>query len=322
MLKNRYFRWSLKIISAVLSFSLIFLFIQPFFVPKYIGGSTTIVSGYSYLDKNSIDVLFLGSSQMFCTVDAGMLTDKYDISSYDFGASGQNLTMSEYYYTEALKTQSPNLVILETCQIFLSNDKIGDDALSWNFDPMNISIKKFTTAQQVCNNNIKAFNYSFTPLFLYHDRWNSIGDKDSGGENDIDYVIDPKKYIDLSSRGFLARDHVEPQKLAFYNDDTSLKTIPQESKTAILKIAEDCKNRNIKLVLFKSPSSSWTKGDSLSVKHFAEENSLEFIDLNEKLTEIGIDEKSDFYDGAHLNTNGAKKTTKYLAILLQSYLKN
>lgn len=60
----------------------------------------------------------------------------------------------------------------------------------------------------------------------------------------------------------------------------------------------------------------------ISVKHFAEENSLEFIDLNEKLTEIGIDENSDFYDGAHLNTNGAKKTTKYLAILLQSYLKN
>ena len=135
----------------------------------------------------------------------------------------------------------------------MSNDKIGDDALSWNFDPMNISIKKFTTAQQVCNNNIKAFNYSFTPLFLYHDRWNSIGDKDSRGENDIDYVIDPKKYIDLSSRGFLARDHVEPQKLAFYNDDTSLKTIPQESKTAILRLQKTAKIEILNLCFLNHP---------------------------------------------------------------------
>ena len=317
MLKNRFIRWSIKIISAVLSFSLIFLFIQPFFVPKYIGDSTTIVNGYSYLDKNSIDVLFLGASQMFCTVDAGMLTDEYDISSYDFGSSSQNLTMTEYYYNEAIKTQSPKLVMLEVCSILNSNDKVADNALSWNFDPMPMSIKKFTTARQVCNDDtVKAFNYSFTPLFLYHDRWNSVD------KSDIDYTLNPQKYIDLSSRGFLARDHVEPHDIAFYNNDTSEKTIPQESKTAILNISEDCEKSSIKLVLIKAPVSNWTKGDSLSVKSFAEENGLEFIDLNDNIKEIGIDEKTDFYNGAHLNTNGAKKTTKYLALLLQSYLNN
>lgn len=316
MLKNRFVKWVIKIISAVLSFSLIFLFIQPFFVPKYIGDSTTIVNGYSYLDKNSIDVLFLGASQMFCTVDAGMLTDEYNISSYDFGASSQNLTMTEYYYNEALKTQSPKVIMLEVCSIFGSNDKVEENALSWNFDPMPMSIEKFTTAQQVCNDDtIKAFNYSFTPLFLYHDRWNSFG------KTDIKYVFNQKQYIDLSVRGFLARDHVEPQDIVFYSNDTSEKIIPKESKIAILKIAEDCKKRNIKLVLFKSPVSNWTKGNSISVKRFAEENSLDYIDLNENLKEIGIDENNDFYNAAHLNTTGAKKTTNYLAVLLQSYLK-
>lgn len=316
MLKNRFIRWSIKIISAVLSFSLIFLFIQSFLVPKHIGDSTTIVNGYSYLDKNSIDVLFLGASQMFCTVDAGMLTDEYDISSHDFGASSQNLTMTEYYYNEALKTQSPKLVMLEVCAIFWPKDMIDEYALSCNFDPMPKSIEKFATALQVCDyDTIKAFNYSFTPLFLYHDRWNSIGRKDIG------YLLNPKEYINLSSRGFLAKDHVEPHDIAFYNNDITEKTIPQQNKMAILKIAEDCKLRNIKLVLFKAPVSNWTKGDSLSVKRFAEDNSLEFIDLNENIKEIGIDENNDFYDRLHLNSTGAKKTTNYLAILLQSYLK-
>ena len=312
MLSNKYVRWSLKILSAVISFLLIFLLIQPFFVPKYFDDSTT--KGYSYLDKNSIDVLFLGASQMFCAVDAGMLTDEYNISSYDYGASSQNMTVTEYYFNEALKTQSPKLIMLEVSKIFSSDNEVEDNALSWNFDPMPASTSKYATVRKVSDDTIKTFKYSYAPLFLYHDRWNAIS------STDVFYVLNPKKYINLSSRGFVSRDHVEPHEIAFFNDEYDETDIPEESKTAILNILEDCKKKNIKLVLFKAPVSNWTKGDSLSVKSFSEENDLEFIDLNESIKEIGIDENADFYNDFHLNTNGAEKTTKYLAVLLQSYL--
>ena len=310
----------LKGISAIVSFFLIFYILQPFFVPKYIGESTTIVKGFSFLEEGSIEVLFLGSSQMFCTIDAGKLTDKYGISSYDFGASSQTLPMTKFYYYEALKTQHPKLIMLEVCQIFSENTKVEDNSLSWNYDPIQPSFQKFSSLIQLCNNDLeKSFIYSFTPLFLYHDRWSSIGSKKYDGQYDIDYVIKPEEYIEPSNRGFLARDNVEPQIIEF-NKNVSVRIIPQESKKAILDIVDDCRKQGIKLVLFKSPVASWTKGDSVSVKTFSDENQIPFLDLNERCKEIGINENLDFYNDAHLNVYGAEKTTDYIAKIINDYL--
>ena len=118
MLKDYFVKYSLKIISAIVSFCLIICFIQPFFVPKYLSSSTTIVKGYSYLEENSLEVWFLGASQMFCSVDSGKLTNEHDIVSYDFGASAQFISMTPYYLREALKTQKPKLIMVEICRIF------------------------------------------------------------------------------------------------------------------------------------------------------------------------------------------------------------
>lgn len=46
---------------------------------------------------------------------------------------------------------------------------------------------------------------------------------------------------------------------------------------------------------------------------------MEFIDLNEKIDEIGIDSDSDFYNINHLNTSGAIKTTDFIAKLIPDY---
>lgn len=321
-MKNKFLIWTLKFLSAVISFLLIFFFAQPFFIPKYLEDSTTIVKGYSYLEKDSIDVLFLGSSQMFCTVDSGKLSDEYGISSYDFGASGQTMSITPYYFDEAIKTQSPKLIMVEVCQIFATNKQISKQTLSWNYNPTDISTEKFFSLDSILSGDkIEAFKYTYAPLLLYHDRWSTLGDKNSKSKNDIDFVIHPEKYINFSSRGFLARDNVEPHKIAFYENDLTEKEIPEESKNAISYIAEQCKKNGIRLVFFKAPVSDWTKGDCNSVKSYMTESGIEYIDLNESLEIVGIDGNTDFYNIGHLNTSGAEKTTDYLATILLDYLK-
>lgn len=316
-MRNGIFCWVVKILSAIISFGIIFLSIQPFFIPKFFGDSSTIVKGYSLQKRNSIDVLFLGASQMFCTIDAGTLSDKYGISSYDFGASSQHLSITPFYFDTALRTQTPKLVMVEVCTIFSKNSDLNNPTLAQSFNPMDASIDKFMTINRVLNGDIfTAFKYTVTPLFLYHDRWKSMN------EDDIGFVINPQKYIDNESRGFFLRDHVEEHSIAFFNGDKTLKSIPVESQEALLYIAEQCKEKNIKLVLFKAPVSNWTKGESLSVQQFSDKNNLEYIDLNENLKEIGINEKTDFYNFEHLNASGAKKTTEYLAKILPTYIED
>ena len=70
---------------------------------KFIGDSTTIVNGFYAEKKNDIDVIVIGSSNSFCTVNPIVLYDQYGIAAYDFGSSSQPMNISALYLKEALK---------------------------------------------------------------------------------------------------------------------------------------------------------------------------------------------------------------------------
>lgn len=314
MKKGKLLKWILKILSAMVSFAVLFYLFQIFLTPHYLTDATVIVKGYDYLEKDSLDVVFLGTSQMFCTVDSGKLTRDYGISSYNFGGSSQSMGITSYYFDEALKTQNPKVIMVEVFKTFNYNSEVNDEQISWNYSPMKMSFDKFWSLYTVSNGDtLKSFEHTFAPLLAYHSRWTSVNDADSDGENDIDFVLHPEKYIDFSSRGFVARDHYKTFQLTYAESDTTLRSIPDENKKAMLHIAEECQKRNIKLIFFKSPLTFWTRGDSLSVKQFMNENQLSFVDLNDYLEEIGIDGETDFNDKWHVCESGAEKVTAFLA---------
>lgn len=310
--------WAAKIISALLSFVLIFMFIQPYFIPKYLRNSSplsSIVQGFYKLEKNSVDVVFMGASQTYCSIDTCKLTKENKISAYNFASSGQPMIITPYYLEEVFKNQSPKLVMIDVCRIFEKKSEVAEKELSWNYNPTPFSFEKYESLYNVFNGDvIKSVNYAYTPLFLYHGRWSAIN------SDDVGYVLNSDNYVDAEARGFSPREKTEKQELAFYNGDTTPREIPQESKEAMLKMAEISKANNTKLVFFKIPSSDWTKGWSDSVKSFMKDNNLDYIDLHDNLKEIDINPEKDFFDYEHLNTAGAEKTTRYLTGVVEKYL--
>lgn len=302
---------------TILAFMIIFNIIQIILVPQYGSDSTTKVEGYYALDKNTVDVLFVGPSQMFCTVDAPKLYNEYGISAYDFGASDQRLSMSYYYVLEALKTQSPKAVFVEVCEIFESNNTIDDSTIAWNYAPTRASSEKYQSLLTTFDGNKKkAFEYTYVPLFAYHTRWNSL--------RLTDFLYYPWFFFiyDGSDRGFTNEESFVPQEILFDQISASGQNlyIPSENQEAILAMNEVCKKRNIKIVYFKAPSAEWSKDDSVSAKDFMETHDLTYIDMNNFLTEIGIDENSDFRDENHLNSSGAAKSTDFLAKFIANNL--
>ena len=65
------------------------------------------------LEDNSIDVLALGSSHSFVDINPSVLYREYGIAGFDLGGSRQPFWNSYYYLKEALKTQKPEVIILE-----------------------------------------------------------------------------------------------------------------------------------------------------------------------------------------------------------------
>lgn len=72
-----------------------------------------IFSDFYHLEKDTVDVLVIGSSHAYVNYNNGTLWDEYGIASYDLGSSVQPMWNSYYYLKEALKTQDPELIVLE-----------------------------------------------------------------------------------------------------------------------------------------------------------------------------------------------------------------
>lgn len=319
MLKNRAVRWALKILSAVLSFVIIFVLIQPFFIPKYSGVDgelTSIVHGYSKLEKNTLDVIFMGASQTFCGIDTVELSNNFGISSYNYASSAQPITTTQFYLENAIKTQTPKLVVIDVCRAVQNDSNPSDKVISWNYDTVHSSLEKYRSLCDILNGDaLKAFTYTYCPLFLYHNRWSSIN------EDDIGMVINPENYIFPQKRGFEPISKVKKQEFAYNEKITDSEEIPRKNKEALINIANICEKKNIQLLFIKIPSPVWTKENSNAIKEFTKKNNIDFLDMHEYLDEIGIEKNKDFADDQHLNIYGADKVTNYLLNIIQKRLK-
>ena len=304
-MKNTY-KYIIKAVAFCASFVLLFLLVQSILTPKFKNESTVRVDGIKRLVSNEqLDVLFCGSSQMFCSIDAKMLTEKYNIRSYDYGSSYQCLQTTAYYLEEALKNCKPKKVYIEVGNIHITSLDLTDRALTWNYSPMEPNINKFKSVYSVTGDIVKSAEHTCFPLLLYHSRWNEIHSED------ISYYFSYFQDDTYANRGYLTKDKITSVVLEYLNPDNDIFTIQEENKNAIDNISKLCKDNGIEIYFFKVPAPFWKQSQSRAVKSFMKEKGLRFIDYSDYLSEFGLDGNNDFQDKVHLNKYGAKKFTSF-----------
>ena len=94
----------LKGIIIIVVFTVVFLTVDKVLMLKSEDGYDQMQSYYKQ-EKNTVDVLFLGSSKIYCQIDTGILWDEFGISSFDLGGAEAPAWNSYYFMREALKTQ-------------------------------------------------------------------------------------------------------------------------------------------------------------------------------------------------------------------------
>ena len=103
-----------------------YVYWNPVLIPKW---DTTaewdvprIVKGFYELPENSISVLFLGDSHVEAGISPGQMTYEYDIPAYSCATAGQTMFCSYYWLREALRFQSPQVVVLDVDMLFQEED--------------------------------------------------------------------------------------------------------------------------------------------------------------------------------------------------------
>ncbi|MDY4195514.1 MAG: SGNH/GDSL hydrolase family protein [Bariatricus sp.] len=235
--------------------------------------------------QDSIDVIVLGDSLSYASISPMELWEEHGITGYVCGQSGQKIQETYHMLETAFETQSPKLVILETNTLFRGR-----------------------TGLEGIKETIEAWGNYYIPIFRGHDIWKS-------------FLID-KKYPEESYKGFSFRCDVQPYKKGNYMLETEQK---EEMPDIVVKYMESiqklCYKKGAELLLVGTPSPvncNYRRHNSISA--YAESNSLDYLDMNLRLDEIGIDWETDSLDkGDHLNLSGAEKVTKYLGDYLEEY---
>lgn len=288
--------------------------------PKYIYGdgfpTTSTFKGFYETEKDSLDLIFLGSSHGVCAFDPEVM-DQYGINSYNLSCEQQNLFTSYYWLKEALKYQKPKTVVLDIYMLYLFDDeamvKTTANCTRKAFDFMRLSPNKISA----CVNAVKVdeeltFSSMMLPNIMYHSRWKELSEKDfkSKFSNDQGFL-----------RGFypMYGDGVEGFEPMDVDYDGEIENPNPVMFEYLLKIMKLCGDEGIDLVLVSTPTSFETNAQHLfmwSVSALLSKNvNVEFYDFNALDVYKGADYdfSKDNNDDDHANALGAAKITSYIA---------
>lgn len=227
--------------------------------------------------ENTIDVMIIGDSETYNSFSPLKMWKNYGITAFVGGQSGQTIQEAYSMLETAFENQSPKVVMLET----------------------NIMFRAQKGVQGMKHNLVEIGNYWF-PVFRYHDVWKPM--------------LLGNKYADEVYKGFILRSAIQPYKGGEYMIETEEKQqITDMVSDYMEKIVAMCEKHDAKLFLISAPSPlnyNYKKHNTIS--EFAQKNNLDYLDLNLRIDELGIDWNMDTFDkGDHLNLLGANKVSDY-----------
>jgi|GEM_PF-1647455 len=104
-------------LAFVLTAALLLNFIAAVLRPAHTDYGSTW-DAYLCEPEDSIDVLFFGSSYAYCDWNPGAMYAGSGLTGYVLGGSEQTPAITYWYLKEALKTQSPSVVVMEGSSLF------------------------------------------------------------------------------------------------------------------------------------------------------------------------------------------------------------
>ena len=237
-------------------------------------------------NENTIDIVVVGDSESYRSIIPLKLWKDYGYTTYLCGTPEQRMADSYKFVRKAFKNQSPKIVILEADNLYIES-KLTD--------------------------LIKNCIFQILPIIEYHDRWKNIGSHD---------LLEKVKYTGIEEfKGYEYSTDIQPADdtdYMVYSED--IEEIQKLNKIFVKLINQYCKEHNAEFIIVSAPQTEdWNYARHNAVKKLADEQKVEYIDMNVLKDEINIDWDTETSDrGVHVNYKGGKKTTKYLG----EYLKN
>ena len=302
----------LKIL-ALLAAVLLFLSFMQNYVFAYIDQNSERVHSFYLEEENSLDVVFMGASDVNTAFAPGLAYEKFGFTSYLYAFDANPGSLYKYQLKEILSTQNPQAIVIEINGFLYPGDYQASEArLRLFVENIPFSLNKLDAVYHYDVED--KVSYLF-PLIKYHGDWikgNKLADAYRWRTTD-----GSKPALWKGVTACTLTRPVEPSVAQIRTPtDPALNAIAEEQ---LIDFLEFCKKENLtNLVFTRFPHRNY-------VGHIAKVSRVEELlnqygyslwNMEGKLDEIGLDINADFYDDEHVNIYGQEKMTEYIGSYL------
>lgn len=281
--------------------------------PKKDYGICSMVNLYRQ-PENTVDVLVVGTSMVYAGVNTNVLWSEYGIAAYDLCSAEQPFWVSYYVIREALKTQSPKVILLDAKPSIYTRDysKRGRTILStYGIKGLDNRIGAIMACVEKPSD---ALDY-ILGLPQVHSNyktltWNDFSlPPDNGGRG-------------ANWKGYIEMDAVEHHQRPSLVWTSTKRNMNEREEEYARKIFELCREEGIEVMLLGMPNPDYANDHMYynALWAVAAEYGFGGINYNDPNLRYGLRYSSDFADWQHLNVKGSMTFSRKLgADLLERF---
>lgn len=266
--------------------------------PKHDYGICSMVNYYRQ-EEDTVDVLVVGTSLAYSGVNTNVLWEEYGIAAYDLCSAEQPFWVSYYTLREALKTQHPEVILMDAKPAIYTRDysKRGRTILS-TFGIRGLENRIGATLACV-EQPRDAIGY-LLGLPEVHGNYVKVTGEDfifppnNGGRGD-------------DWKGFIESDAVEYHQKPSVVWNNVCRNMNEREEEYAREIFEMAQQEGITLVLIGLPNPDYANDHMYynTLMSIAHEYGIRGINYNKPEMRFGLRYSSDFADWQHLNVKGS-----------------
>lgn len=281
---------------------------------------------FNQLEKNSIDVCYIGTSNSDVAINPDIIDEAAGCSSFNYSVTGLRIEYLYYRLIDLLKTQKPDLLVIDTTTFIPIERDTIDLLLRWTFNPLPFSINKLK--------GINDFVYledrlHYLSSYSYHSRIFELKSEDwEKAFNLYDYQVESSD-LKIGANGWrnLGTESMVREDDYFLTDLSTVteeRSITAEQKEYLDKILEITRENNMQILFITVPykeTQNFKAIENTKVNNYLRKNytsdDIKFLDMNTMYKELGFDYK-DMIDEGHVNIKGSEIVSNYLAGYISS----
>lgn len=288
--------------------------------------------------KNSLDAIYLGTSQTFCSISPMDIYDASRIRSYNLASIGQRVPVAYYLLKGILHRQSPKLVVIDASGFFYTEEELlvpGKweemvDSLPLSCYREKLDMMKEIAVMQNRQDDWEYLASALLPLLRYHSDYKV--EEDAFQRLYMGQPYQRKGYV--ATYDFIAVDPEEVRTAqamldvndTYANDDDNRAVLEDcivANEPYLEKLRDLCSEHGAELAFMKVPvcANTRARGYWSANKHdltqaMADRLGVKFLDMCYE--DLGMDWQFDAFDGGiHVNHHGARKITARLLDWMQ-----